>query len=171
MITGIMTKQQLEAAVAEGQNLRGATLREANLSEANLREANLRGAYLRGANLSGAYLSEADLTNAKLPYFQIPEGPLEVWKSCNGALVKLLIPRNARRTASLVGRKCRAEFAEVLEVEGGTDPTTSIESFRGLEYRPGATVHPDSYDDDIRVECTNGIHFFQTKQEAKDSGF
>ena len=178
----MLTKRELEAEIAAGENLsranlRFADLRFADLSGAYLGEANLSGAYLCEANLSGAYLGEAnlrgaDLTDATLPAFQIPEGELHVWKSCNGVLVELAIPRHAKRTASLVGRKCRASEAYVrgIEVEAG-DPPIRVTSSRGLTYSIGEVVKPDSYDDDIRVECTNGIHFFLTKQEAKDSGF
>ena len=35
-------------------------------------------------------------------------------------------------------------------------------------YSKGKIIYPDSYNDDIRIECTNGIHFFITKKEAKE---
>jgi hypothetical protein len=35
------------------------------------------------------------------------------------------------------------------------------------EYREGQMVYPDSYDDDIRVDCTHGIHFWLTRREAE----
>ena len=81
-------------------------------------------------------------------------------------LVELLIPAHARRTASLVGRKCRAEFAVVISIDGGA--VDQIESERGcVIYQVGQEVWPDRYDDDIRVECTHGIHFFMTRAEAE----
>ena len=135
----------------------------ADLRGADLRGAYLRGADLRGADLRGAYLGDAK--NLKLPPFQIPqEGELVVWKKlAGGKLCKLRIPPDAKRTASVIGRKCRAEFAEVIEGSGS--------SWRGLEndieYAPGKTVRPDSYDDNPLVECSNGIHFFLTKEEAE----
>ncbi len=123
-------------------------------SRANLSRANLSGAYLSGADLSGAYL----------PAFQIPpeEGSFVGWKKVQGGIIKLLIPAEARRTSSLVGRKCRAEFVQVLEGEGvSTHDGKTV-------YKPGAVVYPDKYDDDVRVECTSGIHFFITRKEAED---
>ena len=146
-----------------GADLRGAYLGDADLRGAYLGDANLRGADLRGADLRGAYLGDAK--NLKLPPFQIPqEGELVVWKKlAGGKLCKLRIPPDAKRTASVIGRKCRAEFAEVIEGSGS--------SWRGLEndieYAPGKTVRPDSYDDNPLVECSNGIHFFLTKEEAE----
>ena len=70
------------------------------------------------------------------------------------------MPSGAKRTSSLVGRKCRAEYVKVLEGSGI--------SRRGGEYKEGKLVYPDSYDDDIRVECTHGIHFFMTREEAEE---
>jgi len=150
-------------------DLRGADLREAYLVGADLRGANLRGADLREADLreaslKGTMLEEANLRGAKLPHFQIPqECELIVYKKVNEGFIKLLIPKEAKRTASLVGRKCRAEYAVVLEGEG-----TSIRAGTDFEYKVGETIKPDSYDDDIRVECTNGIHFFLTKEEEEN---
>ena len=148
-----------------GANLIGANLRDAYLRDAYLRGANLSGAYLIGAALSDADLSDADLSGAKLPAFQIPqEGELIVWKKlAEGKLCKLRIPSEARRTASVIGRKCRAEFAEVIEGTG--------RSWRGdqhsILYEQGKVAFPDRYDDSPFVECSNGIHFFLTKEEAE----
>jgi len=36
------------------------------------------------------------------------------------------------------------------------------------EYAPGIVVRPDKWDPDPRVECTHGIHFFLTRQEAEE---
>ena len=148
-----------------GANLLGANLRRANLSGADLSSASLCRANLRGAHLRGANLSGASLRGAKLPYSQIPqEGELVVYKKTTGGIVKLRIPPDAKRTASLVGRKCRAEFAEVLSAAPGSRSLYGDK----LAYVTGRTIKPDMYDDDIRVECTHGIHFFLTREEAEE---
>jgi len=158
----------LSGAYLRGADLRGADLRGANFSGANLIGAYLRGADLSGANFSGANLFDADLSGAKLPEFGIPEGDLTVWKKINGTLVKLLIPEVAKRTASLVGRKCRAEFAKVVLIEGAYEVTSNgCGNGPDTVYRVGEIVRPDSYDDDIRIECSHGIHFFLTRGEAE----
>ena len=159
----------LQNADLRGANLQNANLRDANLQNADLRRANLRGANLRGAHLRDANLHGADLQRATLPEFQIPqEGELICWKAlAEDTLAKVKIPANARRTASLVGHKCRAEFIEVLEIIGGNGVSGSG-LHDGTEYKIGENVRPDKYDDDIRIECTHGIHFFQTRQEAEN---
>ena len=160
----------LEGANLRGADLRGADLRGANLEEAILEGANLRGANLRGANLGGAILEGAilegaNLTDASLPHFQIvPEtGSFEAWKATSTGVIKILIPEDAKRTSSLVGRKCRASYVVPME-DGGESPTHNIK----LNYRANITVYADAFDSDIRVECTNGIHFFMTKKEAEE---
>ena len=87
--------------------------------------------------------------------------------------MKLRIPEAARRTATPIGRKCRAEFAEVLSIEDRDGSRAAIDKVMsrrggGLFYCVGETVRPDAYDDDPRVECTNGIHFFLTRKEAEE---
>jgi hypothetical protein len=85
-----------------------------------------------------------------------------------------LVPAAAKRTASLVGRKCRAEYAEVVSIENNSENNSgeAIQSVASnydahVVYRVGATIYPDRYDDDPRVECTHGIHFYLTRQEAE----
>ena len=135
----------------QGANLQGADLQGADLQGANLRSANLQGAYLNGARLEGAFLSA----------FQIPqEGTLTVYKKVDTGVIKLEVPADAKRTATLVGRKCRAEFVKVLSGSGM--------SSRLGEYKEGTMYYPDKYNSDIRVECTNGVHFFLTKEEAEE---
>ena len=145
-------------------NLYGADLSGADLSRANLYGADLSGADLSRADLSGADLSEANLYGTNLPHFQRcpEEGDFVAWKAVRGkGVIKLLVPKEAKRTSSLVGRKCRAEFVVVLEGEG-----VSIHD-GATKYEPSMKVFPDKYDPDIRVECTSGIHFFMTKREAE----
>ena len=117
---------------------------------------------LEKADLRGANLSEADLRRAKLPGFQIPQGGrIYVWGKKAGRLVYGYIPEGARRTACLTSRKCRAERLMVLYIED-REPVIA----NGTLYREGYPAIPDSYDDDIRIECTHGIHVWLTKAEA-----
>jgi len=146
-------------------NLQGADLRGVNLRGADLRRTDLYGADLRRADLLGANLQGVDLRETKLPTFQItPVGyPMVGFKKLrNGTVCVVEVPAEAKRTASLVGRKCRAEYVRVLEGEGLSTHDAS------LQYKVGSIVRPDKYDGDIRVECTNGIHFFQTREEAEN---
>ena len=153
-----------------GANLTGANLYGADLYGADLTRADLTGADLTRADLTDAYLTGADLTGAKnIPPFQICEGDLVVYKKVNGKIVTLAISKTTRRTAPIIGRKCRSESALVLEIEGHK-PVQSNGFGNGVPtlYEEGKEVRPDSYDDDFRVECSHGIHWFQTRKEAED---
>ena len=166
-----LARANLAGANLAGADLAGAGLAGAYLARANLARANLARANLARAGLAGAYLARANLARAKgtakkLPHFQLPAGDLIGWKRCGGHIVKLLIPADAKRTASLVGRKCRAEFVKVLEIEGAAEAASSHDS--GTVYRVGEIVRPDSYDDNPLVECTHGIHWFATRAEAEE---
>jgi len=145
--------------------------RRADLRVVDLTGVDLRGADLRVVDLTGVDLRGVDLTGVDLPAFQIPqEGELIVWKALQHAIAKVRVPAGAKRTATPVGRKCRAAPLEVLAIyECGTG--AALEESPGgcgsQVYRVGDTVYPDSYDDDIRVECTHGLHFFLTRKEAE----
>ena len=158
----------LRGANLRGANLRCADLRDADLRDANLYDANLRGANLYDANLRGANLYDANLRDVKNLVFQIipEEGAFIGWKKLKGGVIaKLEIPADAKRNSTPIGRKNRAEFVRVLELFGA-DETVSQHDGETV-YRVGEIVRPDLYNDDIRLECTNGIHFFITRAEAE----
>ena len=154
-----------------GTDLSGANLSGANLSGANLSGANLRSAYLGGANLRSAYLGGANLSgavNASLVVAQtriLPEGTLIGWKKLrNDVIAKLRIPEDAKRSHAF-GRKCRAEFVDVIEVIGAK---VGVSRHDGVtKYEAGKRVHPDRFDETWTDECAPGIHFFITREEAE----
>jgi hypothetical protein len=174
----------LSGANLYGADLSGADLSGANLSGADLSRADLRGADLSGADLSGADLSRADLSRADLYRAnlsgakEIPllaaaqtsivpeEGQITGWKMCkNNVLVKLLVGKNAKRS-NATGRKCRAEYVKVLAVIGAK---VGISKHDGkTEYRVGAIVRCDKWNEDRWVECGGGVHFFLHRIEAEN---
>ena len=170
----------------ERANLSGANLRDANLHCADLHCANLHGADLRGANLHCADLRDANLRGADLRdanlrelvhnggtsfyALQCPEdGSFIGYKKAHGHIVKLEILADAKRS-SATSRKCRCSAAKVLSittVDGGTE-VKEIASDRDSNfiYRVGEVVHVDDFDDNRWNECSTGIHFFITRDEA-----
>ena len=101
-----------------------------------------------------------------MPNFQIvpSEGSFIAWKKTTKGVIKISIPASAKRTSSLIGRKCRAEYVKVISGPGcgGFSPTKG-----NSIYNKGEVIYADKFDPDIRTECTNGIHFFMTKEEAE----
>jgi len=168
-------------------DLRGADLRGAKLSCANLSYADLRGADLRNADLRNADLRDVDLRGADLSYADLravkyneltafyalacPEsGAFIGWKTACGKIVKLEICEDAKRS-SATSRKCRCSKAKVLAIEnvdGGDSGLSAISSDRNSSfvYTVGETVEVSDYDDNRWNECSTGIHFFITRDEA-----
>jgi len=161
-------------------NLRNAYLRDANLEYADLKyadlyNANLENTNLRNANLRNAYLRDVDLTSVKVNYmtqgyFPIcPEIGIEFkgYKKVKGTIIELLIPKEAKRSNATT-RKCRAEYAKVLKIHNDTGELLNDNYEPSVLYKEGEIVVPDSYDEDRWNECSNGIHFFLTKEEAEN---
>ena len=169
-----LSRAKLAAANLAEANLRGADLSRADLSDADLARAKLADADLTAADLAEANLARANLTDADLRGAKnisplaaarlsiCPAGAIIGWKKlADGKICKLLIPDGAKRS-NATGRKCRAEFAVVLEGEG-------VSTWDGIfEYRIGETVRPrEPFCDDRWAECASGIHFYLTREEAE----
>ena len=125
-------------------------------------------------NLSGADLSRANLKDVKngelaLAHFQfIPtEGSFIGWKKCqNGVIVRLLIPKDAKRSNGSE-RKCRASKVVVLEIFNGIQGLSQYDS--SVVYRAGEIVVPDSFDENRWNTCSHGVHFYLTRIEAENN--
>ena len=139
---------------------------------ANLRDADLRDADLRYANLRGANLCRADLRDANHNYLTVgvheaPRGALVAWKKVRDKIVKLRIPEDARRSCATT-RKHRSECVYVLDILGACkDDVTS--SYNGIEavYSIGKRTYCHEWDENRWNECSGGIHWFLTKEEAE----
>jgi hypothetical protein len=162
-----LRKADLQGANLQGADLRKADLQGANLQGANLREADLLRADLWRADLQGANLREADLKKLKSERCILPEGVLIGYKKLsNGVICKLVIPKDSKRINGLTGRKCRAEYVKVLEGKGESPHPSGAGQV--LLYEKGKTVRcVKPFDGDVRKECTSGIHFFITREEAE----
>ena len=169
-----MNLPEILASHATWLRTNGEEGKRARLADADLTDAYLAGANLAGANLAGANLTGANLTGATLPPLavQLPDGEFTAWKRVRGdVILELRIPADARRTASLVGRKCRADAARVVSAShlDGTEHA-GVRFFslysETFAYNVGEIVTEPRYDGDIRVECTAGVHFFATREEA-----
>ena len=184
-------KETVEEAVRQGVSLRGANLTYVNLSGADLRGADLRESYLYRADLTGADLTGADITNCYfdkailnntvMPDFPIacPEtgsfiGYKKIYWTSEYAdnrefIVKLEIPEDAKRSSATTS-KCRCSKAKVLEIRDMVSGKTvnSIININMLTcvYKVGKYVYPDKFDECRWNECSNGIHFFMTEDEA-----
>ena len=158
----------VEAALKSGADLNGADLSSANLNGADLYGANLSSANLRGADLK-------DVKNATLVLAQTQitpqEGAFVGWKKLRGGeIARLVIPHDALRFNSYGSRKCRASKVFVHEMwkDGVTFTGKTFDKHAGKTvYATGTEVFPDKFDENKQVECSHGIHFFMTREEAE----
>ena len=164
----------LRNAYLSNAYLSNADLSNADLSNADLSNADLRNAYLRNADLRNADLSNAE--NISIPINCPEKGAFIGFKKAlydedEEVIVELLITEDAKRS-SATSRKCRCSKAKVLSITSldGTEQYDEAYSTFDNEfiYEVGKTVEPDSFDEDRFDECSNGIHFFITRQEAVD---
>ena len=169
----------LSGADLYGVNLRGTNLRGADLSGADLREANLSGADLYGVDLNGANLRGAKNIPSYACRLVCPEeGSFIGFKKARTtapdfreAIVKLLITEDAKRSSATT-RKCRCDKAKVISItslDGKENFTTAYSYYdRIFQYTVGQTVVIDDFDEDRWNECSTGVHFFITREEAID---
>ena len=178
----------LKGANLKGANLSGADLRSADLSGANLWDAEIRcadlsganlgcvdlsGADLKGADLSGANLWDADLSCVKNIFFPMacPEkGSFIAFKKAGCYIIELFIPSNAKR-CSATSRKCRCSKAKVISITTLSGDKTNITEVHSnydpnFIYKLGEYVEVKNFDDNRWNECSTGIYFFITRQEA-----
>ena len=172
-----LSRADLTGADLTGANLSRANLRRANLSGANLSCANLSDADLSGADLRGANLSRANLSTINYDsstaffHLQCPEkGQFTGFKKCRNYIVELEIQANALRS-SATSRKCRCSAAKVIsitEFDGSDSGVKSVTSNydSSFIYRIGETVSVPNFDKCRWDECSTGIHFFITREEA-----
>ena len=176
-----LSRTDLSYADLTNADLSNTDLSFACLICANLRCVDLKNAYLysinlKGANLYGANLQYANLNNVKYSIstaffaLQCPEeGSFIGYKKADNKIVKLLITEDAKRSSG-TSRKCRCSKAKVLSI-------TNIENVvkynkvtsdydKSFVYKVGEIVEVKDFDEDRWNECSTGIHFFLTRDEA-----
>jgi uncharacterized protein YjbI with pentapeptide repeats len=170
-----MTTSNLSYGYFTSAKFLSAHLAGSNVSNANAENADFACADLRGAKFNGALLIGANLTDAKINHdstglvLACPEkGSFIGYKKARGLIVELLITEDALRSSATT-RKCRCSKAKVLSIAGDNEENFNIvhsDYDYDFIYKVGETVEVTDFDKDRWKECSTGIHFFLTKQEA-----
>lgn len=126
---------------------------------ANLIGADLSDANLRCANLIGAKGTLIDYRMGKI----LSEDIIGYKKCKDNVIVTLKIPRGAI-VFSINGTKCRTNKAKVISIDCA-DRAFSV--FNHMSYYVGDEFTIYDFDCMYNVECTKGIHFFMSKEEAE----
>lgn len=101
-------------------------------------------------------------------------GSQELFEGHGPLIAKIYIPADAKRVNGPgAERKCRCSRAKVLEYYRPSDMKPICPDYVSSIYDKsfiypgiGEYIKPDSFDDSVFMECSNGIHFFLTLQEA-----
>lgn len=171
------------SAYLDGADLTCTDLRYVNFSDAYLYKTVLRSAILDGAKLNGANLMYADLgyaylghakldgvKNVFLPMVCPEKGSFIAFKRAGGYIIELLIPDDAKR-CSAATRKCRCSKAKVISITTlSGDETDITEVYSDYDpnfiYKLGEYVEVKDFNENRWNECSTGIHFFISRQEA-----
>ena len=91
------------------------------------------------------------------------------YKKADNKIVELLITEDAKRSSSTT-RKCRCSKAKVLSITSldGKEEYTKVASGydSNFVYEVGKVIEVKDFDKNRWNECSNGIHFFITRDEA-----
>ena len=153
----------------------------AKLSGAILRRANLDGVNFSYSDLSGANLSGADLINSELEYADLTDTILDEKEQCRKGIVltesiagykkayedkiiTLEIPVGAK-VFSINNNKRRTNKVKVIDMHGETELSSIHDN--DFKYHVGDEIEIKDFDENYNVECSTGIHFFLTREEAE----
>lgn len=165
----------------------GTDLREADFSYADFSNCRLKGCVITaaifdnttaaGTNFFDGVFKNCLIKNSQLfrktqsyPISCPEKGSFIGFKKAENCVVELLIPEDAKRSSAF-GRKCRCDKAKVLSISN-LDGTPAGKLFVKSDYDPnfiyliGETVEVTNFDEDRWNECSNGIHFYITFEEA-----
>ena len=103
------------------------------------------------------------------------EGSFIAYKKAHGYLITLYIPAYAKRSSAFTN-KCRCDIAEVVDIVNIKNDYIHVKEIQSQHdsnfiYRVVEMVSVDNFDNNRFHECSTGIHFFMTKQEAIDYQF
>lgn len=158
----------LEDTVLSNVDLTNTRLFNANLSGATLFDCNLGKTNLETVNLHNTRLDEKE----KIRKGIILKESMIGYKKCldrrclNIIIVTLEIPKGAI-VFSINNNKCRTNKAKVIEISNGETVAKSRYD-ENFIYEVGKEIEIEDFDLMYNVECSTGIHFFRTREEAEN---
>ena len=112
-----------------------------------------------------------DALDTLIPMACPREGAFIGYKKCrDGRIVQLEIPAEAKRSSAF-GRKCRCCRAKVLNIwtADGEEVGYAVSIYNSsFVYHKGETVEVSNFNNDRFDECSSGIHFFMTREDAEN---
>ena len=153
-------------------NFSSADFSSADFHYANFNSADFSFAKFNSANFYSANFSSADFKNSIFNYRITPEtGKFIGWKKAQGKIIKLEIQKAKNVSGGLVGRKLRTDKVKVLEIQDKEGKKLDLKSISSdynekFIYSVGKIITEKDFKKDDKIECSEGIHFFITRDEA-----
>ena len=156
---------------------KNSTLSKTDMTDSRLTESVFYKTSIYHTNFSGSKINNTKFSrinyNENTAFFaqSCPEkGSFIGFKKCGKYIVELQITEDAKRS-SATSRKCRCSKAKVLSItnlNGSNSELSKISSNRDSKfiYKIGETVEVKDFDENRWNECSTGIHFFITRDEA-----
>lgn len=166
------TNADLNGADLSGADFSGSCFNCASLDNVTFCHTNLAGIEIEDCTFNNADDQNNELDVA-IPMACPRTGDFIGWKAVrqddHDFIVKLQIPIDAKRSSAF-SNKCRAQFVKTLDIicldaDICTDSVVN-KAIKDTIYRKGELTFPDSWDECRWNECSNGIHFFMTIDEA-----
>lgn len=158
-------------------NLYGARIYGTDFYGADLRNTDMRYADINGSNFRDAQTNNTNIDNVRINThtngypLNCPEmGSFTAYKRAGEYIVELFIPENAKRSSAF-GRKCRCNKAitiAITERDGKPTDVLSVPSDydKNFIYTVGELSEVPDFDVNRWNECSKGIHFYITREEA-----
>lgn len=185
---------KLDFAYLDYANLKYANLTYASLKSSHLYGAKLSNTIIEYVDFTNSDITEVSFDNAKGNNIEYRKGKILSesiigYKKCKSnrkygrfVIVTLEIPKDAI-VFSINGDKCRTNKAKVISINliedesaefnrayslSSTTPININYSSKDhyLSYYIGDEINIKNFNCQYNVECSNGIHFFMTKEEA-----
>ncbi len=124
------------------------------------------------ADFHSADFRYANFKNSIFNYRITPEtGKFIGWKKAQGKIIKLEIQKAENVSGGLVGRKLRTDKVKVLEIQDKEGKKLDLKSIssdynKKFIYNVGKIITEKDFKKDDKIECSEGIHFFITRDEA-----
>lgn len=156
---------------------KNSTISKTNMADSSLIESVFYKTSINYTNFSGSKINNTefscinyDETTAFFAQSCPEKGSFIGFKKCGKYIVELQITEDAKRS-SATSRKCRCSKAKVLSItnlNGSDSGLSKISSNRDSKfiYKIGETVEVKDFDENRWNECSTGIHFFITRDEA-----
>ena len=190
----VFLETSFEGSILEYSELKYSAFRFVNLKDCSLKRSDMTASNFMNTDFARAFMKDAILVNCNFysnynldkivgknnNYIEgkvLTDNIIGYKKCMDYTIVTLEIPRGAI-VFSIDGTKCRTNKAKVIAIDGAdraySKHSTYSEhnrTYGHMSYYVGDEITVYNFDCKYNEECSRGIHFFLTREEAEDYEF